>query len=296
MISAGSKVLAAVSAPVTLVTWLSLTSILVVSGPFGTFEHCTVVERIACFAPLVAVCLIWGIAARVILMHVIPGLGYWPASAAIILASALALPVPLLSLARATTRIAQDMLPSVTETAVIIVVFGIAAALMRWFMLEDQPSDMAAGEARGASSSRQSAIAPVAMTEGPEAEPELRLMQRLDPDVRGRPVRLSARDHYVEVVTDRGKARLLLRLADAIAELEGCDGMQVHRSHWVARWAVEGGERNRGQWRLVVADGSRIPVSRAYAPLVEASGLLRPPAAIAAERGTARTTLPVSTA
>ena len=103
---------------------------------------------------------------------------------------------------------------------------------------------------------------------------EPRLMARLGPEARGAILSLSVRDHYVEVWTERGMASLLMRFADAMAELDGIDGMQVHRSHWVAVAAIAGAERERGKTFLRLSDGRLVPVSRSYKDAVEARGLL----------------------
>jgi len=88
-------------------------------------------------------------------------------------------------------------------------------------------------------------------------------MTRLRPGVRGRLVAMRAELHYVRVYTDRGDDLILYRFGDAIAEA-GVDGVQVHRSWWVAADALEarcGGER----MQLRLSNDLVVPVSRSYA-------------------------------
>ena len=85
---------------------------------------------------------------------------------------------------------------------------------------------------------------------------------------------LHMQDHYVEVHTDEGSDLLLLRFRDAIRELDGLDGAQVHRSHWVARAAVAGVERRNGRIALRLVNGNRVPVSRSFAPALRDRGWL----------------------
>ena len=66
---------------------------------------------------------------------------------------------------------------------------------------------------------------------------------------------------------------LLLRLADAIAETDGVEGLQVHRSHWVARRAISGLLRGRGKVALWMSDGAVVPVSRRHLGVVLGLGL-----------------------
>lgn len=99
------------------------------------------------------------------------------------------------------------------------------------------------------------------------------LLDRLPLELRGPISRLSVQDHYVEVHTDKGRHLLLMRLSDAIGEMAGIDGLQVHRSHWVATGAVRTSVRRDGRLHLNLADGSDIPVSRSYLKAVRAAGL-----------------------
>mgnify|MGYP003948953821 CR=1 FL=1 len=75
---------------------------------------------------------------------------------------------------------------------------------------------------------------------------------------------LSMQDHYVEVVTSKGKEMLLMRFSDALAELEDYDGLQIHRSHWVAKDAVTGPKRVDGKLFLQMIDEAELPVSRSF--------------------------------
>jgi hypothetical protein len=107
---------------------------------------------------------------------------------------------------------------------------------------------------------------------GQAPPPRPRLLDRLPTEKRGRIVRLSMQDHYVEVHTDRGSALILMRMSDAIAEIEGVDGLRIHRSHWVARDAVEAVERREGRLVLRLRGGVELPVSRSYVEAVRSAG------------------------
>jgi DNA-binding LytR/AlgR family response regulator len=63
-----------------------------------------------------------------------------------------------------------------------------------------------------------------------------------------------------------------MRLSDAIAELEGIEGAQVHRSWWVAREAIAQAVRGDGRATLTLQDGAEVPVSRTYARLLRERG------------------------
>lgn len=91
---------------------------------------------------------------------------------------------------------------------------------------------------------------------------EVPLMRRLPPEKRGRLLRIAVTDHYVEIHTDRGAHLALMRLADAIDETGAIHGLQVHRSHWVARHAVTCAFRRSGRTFVRLSDGSEVPLSR----------------------------------
>lgn len=106
------------------------------------------------------------------------------------------------------------------------------------------------------------------------ARARAKLLDRLPVGQRGRLTRLSMQDHYVEVVTDRGKELLLMRLSDAIAETDGVAGLQIHRSHWVAIEAIKRVERRRGKVVVEMIDGTVLPLSRTYLAQAKAVGIL----------------------
>lgn len=105
--------------------------------------------------------------------------------------------------------------------------------------------------------------------------PRPRLLRRLpEPMQQARVLRLSGRDHTVEIVTDQGNETLRLRLGDAIEEMEPVEGICTHRSHWVARAAITGHAYEGGKLYLTLCNDDRVPVSRTYRPRLEALGLV----------------------
>ena len=107
----------------------------------------------------------------------------------------------------------------------------------------------------------------------PQSPPEAALLARLSARSRADLLHLRMQDHYVEVNTAAGSELLLLRFRDALREVEDVNGLQVHRSHWVARDAVARVER-RGGGRVILrlVNGSRVPVSRSFAPVLKSRG------------------------
>lgn len=101
-----------------------------------------------------------------------------------------------------------------------------------------------------------------------------KILERLPLPERGELVSLSVNDHYVDIVTSKGRSMLLMRLSDAIGETEGVAGVQIHRSHWVALEGVAKVHRAGGKVTVETSTGDRLPVSRGFLPAVRAAGLV----------------------
>ncbi len=85
---------------------------------------------------------------------------------------------------------------------------------------------------------------------------------------------LEMEDHYLRIHTRLGSDLILMRMRDAVAELDGLDGLQVHRSWWVARSAVERVDRDGKTMTLTLAGGRTVPVARDRQGEVRAAGWL----------------------
>lgn len=97
-------------------------------------------------------------------------------------------------------------------------------------------------------------------------------LNRIPPALGRELLALEMEDHYLRIHTAKGSALILLRLRDALAELEGVDGLQVHRSWWVARAALDAVAREAGKPVLKLKNGLSVPVSRSYREAVKMAG------------------------
>lgn len=121
---------------------------------------------------------------------------------------------------------------------------------------------------------RRAAAAPPPAEAAPEAARQSPFLRRIPAKLGTELLWLSAEDHYIRVTTPLGSDLILCRLSDAIAELGGAAGQRVHRSHWVARGAVDAVERKDGKTVLRLTNGDSVPVSQSYAPALKAAGWL----------------------
>lgn len=112
--------------------------------------------------------------------------------------------------------------------------------------------------------------------DAPIAQPDApRILKRLKPGLEARLIRMAMQDHYVEVFTTKGSQLILMRFADALAEVEGVAGWRVHRSHWVAEAAMRDLKRRDGKTLVETEDGALIPISRTYMPQLRDAGVIQ---------------------
>lgn len=87
-------------------------------------------------------------------------------------------------------------------------------------------------------------------------------------------LRVRADDHYLEIFTSSGRRFLRGRMKDALRALAGVDGVQPHRSWWVARAEIASARRQGRDYVLETRDGAQIPVARSRIEDLRRRGLL----------------------
>ena len=89
------------------------------------------------------------------------------------------------------------------------------------------------------------------------------LPERLGADL----IYIKSEDHYLEVHTTAGSSLVKMRFSDAVDEL-GDQGMQVHRSYWVATRHVTRSVRSGKRTVLRLTGDRKVPVSVTHLPAV----------------------------
>lgn len=89
-------------------------------------------------------------------------------------------------------------------------------------------------------------------------------LSTIEPPLLGSVLWVEAQEHYVRITTDQESRMVLARFSDIVRELESQEGMQVHRSHWVARDAIVKQEKVRQGITLFLKTGDTVPVSRSF--------------------------------
>lgn len=113
----------------------------------------------------------------------------------------------------------------------------------------------------------------VATHAAPAGAPAPKFLARLPDKLKGAELwAVEAEDHYLRLHTSLGQDLILMRLSDALTELEGIEGAQTHRSWWVAKAAVVTCERADGRAILTLKDDAKAPVSRSFLPVLRDEG------------------------
>ncbi|MEC7760397.1 MAG: LytTR family DNA-binding domain-containing protein [Pseudomonadota bacterium] len=235
---------------------LVMSAIAVMTGPFGTFSELVLVERLA-YWPL-ALAGVSTIIISIVHLFLMRLPESWHPVLRILLGSFVAGPFG------AAWLLGIDMvMRGETFTAfnfgfrwVFVTVIGFGISLVEGYF---RPRLLAQIDA-----SKAAADTPET---APEPEPPL-FIRNLDPDLGADLISITTQDHYLDVVTAKGESRILKRMSDALAELNGFPGMQIHRSHWVALDAVERVEKDGRKCLVVLKNGTTLPVSRPNVPVL----------------------------
>jgi len=144
-----------------------------------------------------------------------------------------------------------------------VMVLAAAVTLIFWYLKAPERAE----------TMRPPAGSGAASDDDPAAEP--RFFDRLPPHLGRELLALEMEDHYVRVHTAMGNTLLLMRMRDAVAELDGLDGYQVHRSWWIARKAVDRDLQDGRNVRLQLKNGLEAPVARSTVPALREAGWFR---------------------
>jgi len=90
------------------------------------------------------------------------------------------------------------------------------------------------------------------------------LMEKVPLEKRGQLLCLEMDDHYLNIHTDKGTHMTLMRFKDALALLDDYEGLQTHRSWWVATDAIVGVEKDGRKTLLRLSNDLLAPVSRTF--------------------------------
>jgi len=233
-------------------------------GPFDTWGRLSLPDRVAFWTLATSVNWLFGVVLGSIAGFALEWRGVLAWSAAVVAGSAVAAVPGTAAVWLLVAAFMEYRMTGFAEIASlysqVITIHLVLNGLVTWLIYRKPRTGRAAGETASTLPSPEARAAPFLE----------RIPERLGRNL----LHLHMQDHYVEVHTDEGSDLLLLRFRDAIREVDGLDGAQVHRSHWVAHPAVAGVERRSGRIALRLVNGNRVPVSRSFAPALRERGWL----------------------
>jgi len=245
-----------------LAVLLVVAAVVAALGPYGTFMLGSFAERFAYWAPAI----LFGYAVVRPIMIVAPAaarrldLPEWSGWAAAVLAAAF--PITFVVNWLNGGGLALPSFERGFAVYLQVVLIGAGVSLVFWMI----------GHRAAVPAPTTAAPGPIVSPPAPADVPEPAFLRRLPPHLGRDLLALEMEDHYVRAHTAAGSALVLLRLRDAVAELAGADGHQVHRSWWVARGAVERVVQDGRNVRLRLRGGLEAPVARNSVPALRAAG------------------------
>lgn len=251
-----NRVIAKTATPFAALAWLGSIIIISFAGPFGTFEAKPIGLRLIYWGGLIATAIVLAVTIREIFRHFFPDASQ--RSEDISTASGLALVfgpmVFLINLA-----LTGEFAPSgvgLLACILVVLLVSLTVAAVRYALCMPMPPNASTPDL-------------------PDISPRDRLLQRLDvPDgVRIRHV-ASDNHHVIVRTSDDQSYRVLLRLRDAIREIDHEAGFCIHRSHWVAIFAIDGLAQDDGRDMVRLTCGKHVPVGPKYRKNLEVSGVL----------------------
>lgn len=247
-------------------------------GPFGSYVGTSLVERISEWAALLVGAFVI-VRPWIWILQRVSRLTWLPAGP-LILWGVVAISLPLAMVWRSVGQDAYRELDGYAELLPFALLCALAVlGVVHWARIADQritarlanpPQSLTFRDERVAS--RIDNATPD--VQSPEGDAVPRLLTRLSPGFHAPIVALQSEDHYVRVHGRHGSELILMRLRDAIAEMAGVEGEQVHRSWWVAQDGVAATLRVGRAWNVRLLNGELAPVARDSICRLQQSGFL----------------------
>jgi len=234
--------------PVVIFGWLATSLVVALAGPFGTFETQPLTWRLAYWTGLNGVAIIIAFGCRFFWRGIIKGDPWWLEDLAVIGSLSVLFGPILVTL---NTWLAGPEISTGVDlflATFITFAVGLTTVVLRRFM--------------------QLSIASAA----PRRD---KLLDRISAPEGARLGRVWSDNHHIVVrTTDGTDYRILMRLRDAVNEIDVEPGYCVHRSHWLATSQITEIEREQGREIIKMPCGASVPVGPKYRPELVEAGFL----------------------
>ena len=231
-------------------SWVAATVLSALVGPFGTYGSMPLMERAIYWGVLIGCAIVVARLIKAAALARLPGSEFQrDLSSSVLIALTLG---PMIWAANTFVfDVPEALLPSLSKHMLVVFAISLVVLLVRLNFCDPVQNEV-----------EESRVDEATEPEPPAAELPI-LFERLPESLGHDLTRVSADGHYLEVVTTKGRGRILMRFSDAMTELAGSDGLRIHRSHWVALAAIARVEQLDRRVFVVLRDGTRWPVSQA---------------------------------
>ena len=235
---------------------LSLFVLMIVIGPFGTFSDLTVAERAQYWGFMVIVNWLQLRGTQLLLAKAFGWERFWLITVGACILASFPASLEVLWIEGLLRPEIRPEINVLTLYPQVLVVSLAAMVPVSYYFLRAKPTAEAVGKMQDPTPAGDAFFRRIPMALGRELHA------------------LQAEDHYVRVYTAAGEDLVLHRFSDAIVELEGLNGEQVHRSWWVAEKGIADVVRRDRKVFLVLKNGTEVPVSRTFMAVVREKGWL----------------------
>lgn len=236
-----------VAAPTTFAVWLLISFVVAFAGPFGTYENEPFQWRAAYWCSVIGLAIVVAVSFRVFWRLTLKDSPNWVEDLATTGSLAATFGPALFTL---NTWLEEPGVPSVIglwQLIAIVFAIGVSTVVARRAL---QPK-------RAVSVARD------------------RLLDRIGAPQGVRLSRVSSDNHHIIVCTSDGnERRVLMRLRDAVGEIDVESGYYIHRSHWVASEQMAEVVSNEGREAVRMPCGATVPVGPKYRPNLIKAGVL----------------------
>ena len=226
-----------------LTVWMLTSLAAALSGPFGTYNSQPFMLRFGYWALVIGVSVPVGATIRVLWQQFLGDKKEWVEDLFVVVTLTVVFG-PMLVLLNLCMILHTDH-PAVDWRLSVVATFFIGAAIV--------------GIGRVMGSSTED----LGSDESPEQRD--RLLDRINAPEGVRLTKVSSDNHYIKIRTDDdAEHRILMRLRDAVTEIDVEDGIWVHRSHWVALQQIQSIEIVNGKEVLKMRHGCDVPIGPKY--------------------------------
>lgn len=227
--------------------WAVFSLIAALAGPFGTFESLPFLLRLCYWAGLGAVSIFIAVGFRVFWRLVLNSEPDWREDVAVIVSLSIVFGPMIVKLNEQVFGPHNNQTLGLAMSILITALVSVAILIVK---------NLAVREVNKLSITKRD-----------------RLLDRIGAPSGARLTRISSDNHYIRIWTDDDQEyRILMRLRDAVGEIEHEPGFCVHRSHWVAEAHIARVEEAQGREVVLLSCGGKLPVGPKYRSNLVSSG------------------------